>query len=124
MKRKVTHDTAFVQVNVDGEPMHDTRFRFEVLPKRLKLHVPEPRLLEEASEPAREAGVVVGQAVIRHPRPRLFLGLINVWLLNLSLCTCMTAEPPMLMLTISDSKISQCCLRFPTLPRPEPGLVI
>ena len=44
------------QVNVDGEPMHDTRFRFEVLPKRLRLHVPEPKLLEEAGTPASQRG--------------------------------------------------------------------
>ena len=45
-----------MQVNVDGEPMVDTKFSFKVLPKRLRLHVPEPRLLEAASESDSEAG--------------------------------------------------------------------
>lgn len=45
-----------VQVNVDGEPVYDTNFKFEVLPKRLRLHVPEPRLLTSSSQPEREKG--------------------------------------------------------------------
>ncbi|KAK9807361.1 hypothetical protein WJX73_006241 [Symbiochloris irregularis] len=39
-----------LQVNVDGEPMHDTRFKFEIEKGRLKLHVPEPKLLEAVSD--------------------------------------------------------------------------
>ena len=57
-----------VQVNVDGEPMHDTRFRFEMLPKRLRLHVPEPSVLQEASEPAREAGEHPTTTKSLHPK--------------------------------------------------------
>lgn len=40
-----------VQVNRDGEPMRDTRFRFEILPKRIALHLPSTDLLSEGGEP-------------------------------------------------------------------------
>ena len=34
-----------MQVNRDGEPMRCDRFHFEMLPKRLRLHVPNSNLL-------------------------------------------------------------------------------
>ena len=33
------------QINRDGEPMRDTSFHFEILPKRLRLHMPRTDLL-------------------------------------------------------------------------------
>lgn len=38
-----------LQINCDGEPMRDTHFSFKVLPRRLLLHMPQPRLLRQPS---------------------------------------------------------------------------
>lgn len=37
------------QINCDGEPMRDTHFSFKVLPQRLRLHMPQPKLLRQPS---------------------------------------------------------------------------
>ena len=39
----------FLQINCDGEPMRDTHFSFKVLPHRLRLHMPQPKLLRQPS---------------------------------------------------------------------------
>lgn len=38
-----------LQINCDGEPMRDTHFSFKVLPHRLRLHMPQPKLLRQPS---------------------------------------------------------------------------
>lgn len=40
---------AGLQINCDGEPMRDTHFSFKVLPHRLRLHMPQPKLLRQPS---------------------------------------------------------------------------
>ncbi|KAK9822273.1 hypothetical protein WJX74_002034 [Apatococcus lobatus] len=39
-----------LQINRDGEPMRDTKLQFRILPKRLKVHMPEPSLLKQPSK--------------------------------------------------------------------------
>ena len=41
---------AALQINRDGEPMRDTKLEFRILPKRLKVHMPEPSLLKQPSK--------------------------------------------------------------------------
>ena len=38
-----------MQINCDGEPMRATHFSFKVLPQRLRLHMPQPKLLRQPS---------------------------------------------------------------------------
>ena len=38
-----------LQINCDGEPMRSTHFSFKVLPRRLLLHMPQPKLLRQPS---------------------------------------------------------------------------
>ncbi|KAL3163388.1 hypothetical protein ABBQ32_009773 [Trebouxia sp. C0010 RCD-2024] len=38
-----------LQINCDGEPMRATHFTFKVLPQRLRLHMPQPKLLRQPS---------------------------------------------------------------------------
>ena len=38
-----------MQINCDGEPMRATHFTFKVLPRRLRLHMPQPTLLRQPS---------------------------------------------------------------------------
>lgn len=38
-----------MQINCDGEPLRDTHFSFKVLPQRLLLHMPQPKLLRQPS---------------------------------------------------------------------------
>lgn len=38
-----------MQINCDGEPMRATHFTFKVLPQRLRLHMPQPKLLRQPS---------------------------------------------------------------------------
>ena len=43
------------QVNCDGEPKNAKRFKFSVLPKRLRVHMPKAQLLRDA--PSRDTKV-------------------------------------------------------------------
>ena len=38
-----------MQINCDGEPMRASHFSFKVLPQRLRLHMPQPKLLRQPS---------------------------------------------------------------------------
>ena len=52
-----------VQINRDGEPMRDTKLEFRILPKRLKVHMPEPSLLRQPSKRGMAAQAAYKQKV-------------------------------------------------------------
>ncbi len=52
---------SMVQINRDGEPMRDTKLEFRILPKRLRVHMPEPSLLRQPSKRG-----VAAQAAYKH----------------------------------------------------------
>ena len=58
-----------VQINCDGEPMNEKKYRFGVLPKRLRVHMPMARLLKDNPE-SEHQGTQSYQKRIASPKKR------------------------------------------------------